>query len=259
MSKQHVQWTGHEHNQWQPSSTTTARLAPAVYRVIPTPGGPALTAMEPKHDKIVICEDGISEHLEKGIECFWSKRDTYREFGMLHKRGYLLEGPPGTGKTMASTLLAERIVKHGAASIFHNYRLELHWLNSMLQTIRSIQPDLPLLVVMEDLNAVCEVNDVERVLALLDGDNQVDNVVYVATTNFLKELDSRITNRPSRFDEVVHVGAPTRAARLSYLKQIVPAAHADDGKLQEMAKESEGLMMAHLRELVVPIWHSANR
>lgn len=89
----------------------------------------------------------------------------------------------------------------------------------------------------------------EGYLSLLDGENQVENVIYVATTNYPERLDRRFVDRPSRFDTLRHIGMPTAEARRMYLRH--KEADINDVELAAMVKASEGYSIAHLRELLV--------
>ena len=56
-------------------------------------------------------------------------------------------------------------------------------------------------------------------LSLLDGENQIGNVVYVATTNYPEKLDKRFTDRPSRFDVVQKISMPNEdGKKILYIK-----------------------------------------
>ena len=84
---------------------------------------------------------------------------------------------------------------------------------------------------------------------LLDGENQVENVIYVATTNYPERLDRRFVDRPSRFDTLRLIGMPTPEARRIYLVHKEPG--IDEKELRAMVRASDGYSIAHLRELLV--------
>lgn len=90
-------------------------------------------------------------------------------------------------------------------------------------------------------------------LALLDGENQIANVVHVATTNYVEELGARIVNRPSRFDEVKKIGMPNPQARTEYFTHTA-GMDIDQAELQRWVLDTEGMSIAHLRELVVAVF-----
>lgn len=51
------------------------------------------------HDDLVFYESVEYDIIMKEVKSFWSKRDDYEKHNYMHKRGLLLEGSPGTGKT----------------------------------------------------------------------------------------------------------------------------------------------------------------
>ena len=55
-------------------------------------------------------------------------------------------------------------------------------------------------------------------LSLLDGENQIDQVLNIASTNFPERLDSRIVRRPRRFDRIIKVDMPNAAMRRHYFE-----------------------------------------
>jgi len=74
-------------------------------------------------------------------------------------------------------------------------------------------------------------------------------VVYVATTNYPKLLPARFTNRPTRFDLIVEIGAPSAAFRREFLSRKEPSLTAKE--LDAWVAKTDGFMTAHLRELII--------
>ena len=59
-------------------------------------------------------------------------------------------------------------------------------------------------------------------LQVLDGNNQVDKVVNLATTNYPEELDKRIVARPRRFDRILRIDEPDTRVRDAFFARKVP-------------------------------------
>jgi SpoVK/Ycf46/Vps4 family AAA+-type ATPase len=95
-----------------------------------------------------------------------------------------------------------------------------------------------------------ESSSARALLSLLDGETQVDHIVHLATTNKPDQLEDRIVKRPGRFDLVVGLNHPVAEARKAYLLNLLKH-HVSDAELNSMVEETEGLGLAHLRELVV--------
>ena len=95
-----------------------------------------------------------------------------------------------------------------------------------------------------------ESSSARALLALLDGETQVDHVVHLATTNKPDLLEDRIVKRPGRFDLVIGLNHPIADARKAYLFNLLKD-NVSQEELLIMVDETEGLGLAHLRELVV--------
>jgi SpoVK/Ycf46/Vps4 family AAA+-type ATPase len=201
-------------------------------------------------DSLLILPDDTSEKIIKGIELFWTRESRFRERGFLWKRGILLYGPPGSGKTSTVQILSKKIQELGGLSIYCTYPV----VDARgLEILRRIEPDRPIIYILEDLDAIIEKYGESEVLALLDGELQIDNVVFVATTNYPEELDDRIKNRPSRFDEVIPIGMPSESARGIYLSHVSKALRDDEELRNKWVKDTKNFSIAHLKELVVSV------
>jgi SpoVK/Ycf46/Vps4 family AAA+-type ATPase len=121
-----------------------------------------------------------------------------------------------------------------------------------LKAIRRIEPKRNLIVVLEDIDEILNYNGESQVLSMLDGENNVDNVLHLATTNYPDRLGPRIINRPSRFDRRVNVGLPAPEARRAYLQQVTNDGIPAD-QLDNWVKDTQDMSIAHLRELVAAV------
>lgn len=181
------------------------------------------------------------------VRRFWQLEARFRAHGLIHKRGVLLHGPAGSGKTAVVRQVMDVVTAtHGGVAIYVNHP---GMAACSLQTVRRLEPHRPIAMVMEDLDALLHHHSEAQFLSLLDGETQVANVVFVATTNYPEKLDRRFTDRPSRFDLVVEVSMPPAEVRRAYLSARVP--DLTPGDLDAWTDASEGFGFAHLRELVV--------
>jgi len=202
-------------------------------------------------DDLMHLPDSASEEVIEEIKDFWTKEQHFRNFGFLWKRGVMLWGPPGSGKTSTVQLLSQLIDELGGLSI---YVQSPHLGAIGLDLLRRIEPDRPIVVILEDIDSIAERFGEPDLLSLLDGELQVDNVVFIATTNYPERLDKRLTNRPSRFDIVKKIGMPSRAAREVYLraknKRLDGLA---DVELNDWVDETDGFSIAHIKELIISV------
>lgn len=155
-----------------------------------------------------------------------------------------------SGKTIAIKLLMKELIKRdGVVIVAGNINLT----TLCLKAIRRIEAKRNLIVVLEDIDEIISYNGEAAVLSLLDGENSIDNILLVASTNFPEKLGPRIINRPSRFDRRVHVGMPIAAARESYLQQATKGGLSPE-KLKVWVADTDGMSIAHLRELVAAVY-----
>lgn len=251
-----IQWA-QDGNGFAPCGATVSKLQPGCYQPSTTGGMfPQLVvnAITPVTDNLLVLEDSPVESVTKGIQKFWQAADRYKKYGIIHKRGVLLEGPPGTGKTSIANLIAEFFVKKGGVVFFTGARSNLYETKEALQKFRAIQAE-PLLIVIEEFDLIRDVEDVDMVMQMMDGVDQINNVVFLCTTNFLERIDPRFVQRPSRIDEIIHVGTPSAVARRSYLSNLLRffGGIDDAATLEEFVLKTDGLLLAHVKEAVIAV------
>jgi SpoVK/Ycf46/Vps4 family AAA+-type ATPase len=147
--------------------------------------------------------------------------------------------------------MSRLIARNGIVLLFENPQITL----AVLPMLRRIEPARPLIVVMEDIDEILGSYGEHDVLSLLDGEKQIDNVVQIATTNHPERLGARILNRPARFDERIFVGMPTAESRFTYLQKTVERSgqRVESAELLRWRDDTEGLSIAHLRELIAAV------
>lgn len=205
-------------------------------------------------DELLWLPDPIFDTIINDIEYFWDNEDKFRKYKFTYKRGILLHGKPGCGKSSICLLLAQKIVKKNGIVVYINNGDDLHTFNSLIPKFRKIQPNTPILCVLEDLDGLLHYKDNETsLLNLLDGANQLNNIVYIGNTNYPENLKERITNRPSRFDRRYKIDLPNEEIRRFYLENKISNDDKDEIDLEYLIHKTEGLTLAHLGEIVKSI------
>lgn len=241
-------WQVLTNGSFRPGSRTQKTLPPGAYRIDSDDRGLFFSYIKVISDSIIELPEASHLRVLEGIRKFWQSKERYQKHGLIYKRGVLLWGPPGGGKTVTAQLLMNEIItKHKGIVLLCVYP---SLCVSALQVLRAIEPNRPLIVLLEDVDETIRAQGEHALLAMLDGEHQVDNVVYIASTNYPERLGARIVNRPSRFDERIKIGMPSAASRLAYLNKVVGDVQMP---LAKWVADTEGLSIAHLRELVVAV------
>lgn len=191
--------------------------------------------------------------LKDDFETFWSREDWFHQSNLPFRRGYLLHGPLGNGKTSAiRAMLTSRGITGYTMRLF-----ELNCSDSDLEGLfDEAGRNCPCIVVLEDLDrAFPRTGETKTALSLqcllncLDGVSTPEGIVVVATANEPSILDPAILRRPGRFDRVIHFPNPDRRLRQKYLTKTNPRLATED--LRPVIDHSDGLSFAQLRESYV--------
>ena len=225
-------------------------LRPGVYSTGMTNSGqPFLVNETPVTDDLITLPDSRTVSLISEFERFWNLEETFKTNGFLHKRGFFLVGPPGSGKTSIIQLLSKSLVDNFDGIVLYLENPNIGY--SCLRMIRSIEPDRKIICILEDFDSLIKNYEEADYLSLFDGEKSIDHVVYVATTNYPEDIDKRFLDRPSRFDQIVTVGLPSYEDRLFYLTAKAPG--FDQETLSEWAKSTKDFGIAHLKEIIVSV------
>ena len=228
---------------FQPTSTTVGSIPPGIYVGDEDNGRINMRQKEQNIGDLIIFEDSMTDVIIQEFDKFWTLREKYESMGEIHKRGYLLHGPPGGGKTSLIEIIKSKFVKEGNIVIEFN-----HYTMGLMQSIKTIEPDRKVMVTIEDIDAWAKGNNESTILNFLDGDQDFNNIVVLATTNYIEQLPDRIVNRPSRFDRVENVDFPDSREREEYLKQ---KSSFINGDMSQWVKTTENWTFAHIKELLL--------
>lgn len=166
--------------------------------------------LEARDLNTVILPNRQKERLIQDIEQFLKLKERYLKFGIPYHRGYLFEGPPGTGKTS----LAKALATHFSLDVYYIPLADMEKDVSLMTMVAAVPPGSVLL--LEDIdvfNATRERNDqgeefgitLSGLLNSLDGVSTPSGLITIMTTNRIEVLDEAIV-RAGRVDRVEHIG-----------------------------------------------------
>jgi energy-coupling factor transporter ATP-binding protein EcfA2 len=228
------------------------RLPSGVYAIGSDMGGPFLMKSTIYTENLISISDSMTSLVYDKVKHFLTDKvkEAYAKYGLLYKRGILLHGPPGTGKTTVVNQIIELATKEKDMLVFLNPSPGM--VKSVAEIIRGIEKNSKraILVVWEEFEELVD-NDEGNILNLLDGILQVENIIYLATTNYLHRIPPRIVNRPSRFADLIEIGFPSANVRKQFFEAKI---HKDDNvDIDLWVEKTDGLTIDHLKDIIISV------
>ncbi|MCA9175682.1 MAG: AAA family ATPase, partial [Planctomycetales bacterium] len=240
-----MQWTVMQEGRFQACGETQRRLPPGGYSCSSDNcGKPLFQVRQLESDQLLQVPGSLADEVIEEINRFWTIGERYEQLGFLHRRGYLLYGKQGGGKSSVIQQVVSNTVAAGNVAFYcgHPY----HFVNCLTQ-FRRVEPDRPLVCVFEDIDAIIKDFGDSLLLQWLDGNHQIGNAVNLASTNYPEKLEPRIVSRPRRFDRIVRIDAPCARLREAYLSVKLP--EQNGAERQHWVDRTDGFTFAALSEL----------
>lgn len=243
-----VQWSTGDDELFVPAGKAVRHLPPGAYDINKSPSiGLYFQRMPVKTEGLLHLPSSNIARVTGEIAKFWEREDKFAEYELAYKRGILLWGPPGCGKSSCIQLLMRDVIdRKGIVVNFQHPNLFIEG----YRVLRQIEPRTPIIVIIEDIDALIEQWGESPVLNILDGIERVSRTVFIATTNYPEKLGARIVNRPSRFDKRFKIGYPSSESRKLYLDFIRKSEKVD---VARWVRDTDGFTLAHLKELFVAV------
>ncbi|PZF81541.1 AAA family ATPase [Jiangella anatolica] len=207
---------------------------------------PTLTAAD------VILPDGVLARVERHLTGVARHRDALTAAGQHLKRGILLFGPPGTGKTHTVRYLMA--VSPGTTVIVLSGQ-SLRLVQTAAETARALEPAV---VVLEDCDLIAEDRTLSagpqpllfEALDALDGLADDADVAFVLTTNRADLLEPALAQRPGRVDLAAEIPLPDAEARRRLNRLYARGLPFSPAALDEAAERAEGTTASFAKELM---------
>jgi transitional endoplasmic reticulum ATPase len=203
------------------------------------------------------------ERLRETIQWPLEYPDVFETMDVEAARGVLLYGPPGTGKTLMAKAVANEaqsnFISVKGPELLNKYVGESE--KGVREVFEKARSNAPTVVFFDEIDSIAgergqRMGDsgvservVSQLLTELDGLEELEDVVVIATTNRPDLIDSALL-RPGRLDRHLHVPVPDEDARHSILEvHTRDKPLADDVDLEDLARRTDGYVGADLEAL----------
>ncbi|MFB6100421.1 MAG: CDC48 family AAA ATPase [Candidatus Nanohalobium sp.] len=168
-------------------------------------------------------------------------------------KGILLYGPPGTGKTLLAKAVANasdsNFIPVKGPELLNKYVGESE--KAVREVFEKARENSPSIIFFDEIDAIAGERDagsigseseqrvVSQLLTELDGIEELEDVVVIATTNRPDMIDQALL-RPGRLDRIVEVPVPDQEAREQILRIHLEGKPSEEVDIEQLAEETEG-------------------
>lgn len=201
----------------------------------------------------VILPAGLLDRIERQSVTFSDHADVLLATGRSLKRGMLLHGVPGTGKTLTMMYLIGRMP---GRTVLLTAGLDVRLLQPVMQLARALAPSM---VVLEDVDLIAEERGrpfghngplLFELLNELDGLQDDCDIIFALTTNRPDILEPALAARPGRIDLVVELPLPDEAGRIRLFDRYARGLALRDVDPADLVARTDGATPAYIKELL---------
>ena len=171
----------------------------------------------------VVVNEAVWREIDLGVTAVRDQHGLLNSHGLGSRRGVLLAGPPGTGKSAVSAVVARELLQSGFTVVYVEARAGESLLTAVVEEVQRIGGGV--LIVLEDVDLF--VGDRLRggragLAELLQAMDIAPDarILTLASTNDVATLDAAAV-RTGRFDSIVEVGYPDASAAGRILATLV--------------------------------------
>jgi hypothetical protein len=172
--------------------------------------------------------------------------------GQHLKRGLLLYGAPGVGKTHTVRYLMSELTETTIVLLAGN---TLGMIGAACSVARTLQPAM---IVIEDVDLIAEERGryggehplLFQLLNEMDGLAEDTDVVFLLTTNRPDVLEPALAQRPGRVDQAVAMELPDADSRRRLFALYRGALDVDESGLDGVVERTDGVTASFLKELL---------
>jgi len=199
----------------------------------------------------IVLADGVLETIERQAMGFARHAERLLASGRHLRRGLLLHGPPGVGKTLTAMYLATRMPERTVVLLTGQ---SLGTVGASVDLATALQPAM---VILEDVDLVAtnrtfrpENPILFELLNAMDGLSEDHDVLFVLTTNRADLLEPALASRPGRVDQAVELALPDASGRRRLIELYGEGLGLSLGPGEQLVEALEGTSPAFIRELL---------
>lgn len=197
----------------------------------------------------VFMEESTKKEIYRSIDEFFSEsKEFFTTYNIPYKRGILLYGKPGNGKTTLVKSIANSI----SAPVAYWQITEYTSSYSIKEVFSSVSKMAPMVLVIEDIDSMPE-HVRSYFLNTLDGATSKEGIFLIGTTNYPEKIDPALINRAGRFDRAYELELPTEEMCSTYLRKKNIQQFITTDELEKVVKASKGFSFAQLNELYTAV------
>ncbi|WP_158855478.1 CDC48 family AAA ATPase [Halorhabdus sp. CUG00001] len=204
--------------------------------------------------------EDTNERLRETIQWPLEYPQVFEQMDMQSAKGVLLYGPPGTGKTLLAKAVANEadsnFISVKGPELLNKYVGESE--KGVREVFSKARENAPTVIFFDEIDSIAgergaNMGDsgvgervVSQLLTELDGLEDLEDVVVIATTNRPDLIDAALL-RPGRLDRHIHVPVPDEEARRKVFEvHTRDKPLAENVDLDELARRTDGYVGADI-------------
>lgn len=222
------------------------------------------STFNPRPMDTLFFDNSIKDKITKHLDDWLLNEDVYKSRGLTFKTGILLYGVAGTGKSSLASAIATYL-NCGLISIDAASFGDLN----ISEVVESINADnCRYVVLIDEIDTIFATREdeaisekqkakISKLLALLDSQQSPNNVIFVATTNYVERLDKAVI-RKGRFDMSVELGNISKDTAMEMCKSF-NLNEAETKKALAQFKLADEINPAELQNTILTVVSESKR
>jgi hypothetical protein len=201
-------------------------------------------------------DQAIIDIFKREVFGFLGNPDRYNSRGIT-RRGLLLEGEPGTGKTTLGKIICNESGPHTVVWITPELVFQSGGAEAICLLYEVAEFVASVVIILEDIDLYTEDRDnnssalrLGALMNILDGVNSINNAVTIAMTNRIDIIEKALRNRPGRFDKILTIPPLCKELREKMFINRLSDCQVDKGVVDLLVKRSGKWTGAQVQDMI---------